>query len=60
MLKAALAFFVLGVLALVFGAYNVAGISLEAGRAMLGAFLILVAISLLLALLTGRTPRQLR
>lgn len=59
MLRAALAFFVLGLVALLFGANGVAGLSIEVGRLLLWVFLILAVISGLAYLITGRSPRNL-
>lgn len=41
MLRAAVLFFAIGLLAVVFGAYGVAGVSIEAGRLLLFVFLAL-------------------
>jgi len=54
MLRAAIAFFVLGLIAILLGAGNVAGVSLEIGQTLLGIFLILAVISLVASLVTGR------
>ena len=54
MLRAALAFFVLGLVAILLGAGNVGGVSLEIGQTLLGVFLILAVISLVASLVTGR------
>lgn len=54
MLRAAIIFFVLGLVAIVLGAYNFAGFSLEVGKIILFAFLVLAALSFLASLLTGR------
>jgi len=60
MLRAAVAFFVLGLLALLFGANGVAGVSMEIGRMLLWVFLILAVISGVAYLANGRaTPRNL-
>jgi uncharacterized membrane protein YtjA (UPF0391 family) len=59
MLRAAIIFFIVGLLAMVLGAYNVAGLSLEVGRLLLGVFVVLAIISLVAGLITGRTPRTL-
>ncbi len=59
MLRAALIFFVLGLVAILFGAGNVAGISLEIGQTLLGIFLILAVISLVASLTNGRRPSAL-
>ena len=57
MLRAALAFFTLGLVAILLGAGNVGGVSLEIGQTLLGVFLILAVISLVASLVTGRrTP----
>jgi uncharacterized membrane protein YtjA (UPF0391 family) len=57
MLRAALAFFVLALVALLFGANGIAGLSVEVGRTLLFVFLILAAISAVMGLLRGRSPR---
>lgn len=54
MLRAALAFFILALVAMLFGASGVAGISIEAGRLLLGVFLFLAVLSFLVSLFTGR------
>lgn len=56
MLRAALVFFVLGLIAILLGAGNVAGVSMEIGQSLLGVFLILAVISLVASLVTGRRP----
>ena len=58
MLRAAIAFFLIALLALILGAYNVAGLSMEVGRILLFVFLILSIISFVLSLFGGR-PRGL-
>lgn len=59
MLRAALIFFVLGLVAILLGAGNIAGISMEIGQTLLGVFLILAVISLVASLVTGRRPSTL-
>ncbi len=59
MLRAALSFFVLGLLALLLGAYNIAGLSIEVGKLLLFVFLALAVVSVLVGLVTGRTPKVL-
>ena len=54
MLRAAIAFFVLGLVAILLGAGNVGGVSLEIGQTLLGVFLILAVISLVASLIGGR------
>ena len=57
MLQAAIAFFVLALLAMVLGAGNIAGISMEIGRTLLWVFLVLAVVSFVASLLTGRSRR---
>jgi uncharacterized membrane protein YtjA (UPF0391 family) len=54
MLRAAIAFFVIALLAMVLGANNVAGISMELGRTLLIVFVVLAIISFLISLAGGR------
>jgi len=58
MLRAALAFFVLALVALLLGASGFAGLSMEIGRILLVAFLILAAISFVVGLVNGRSPKN--
>jgi len=59
MMRAAIAFFILGLLSMLFGAYGLAGLSIEIGRILVGVFLILAVISFVVSLVTGRkTPIQ--
>ena len=58
MIRAALGFFVLALIAYFLGAGGVAGLSMEIGRIIVTVFLILAGISFLGALFTGRSgPR---
>ena len=59
MLRAAIGFFVLGLVAIVFGASGIAGVSMEIGKLLLGVFLVLAVISLVAGLVTGRSTRLL-
>ena len=59
MLRAALVFFVLALIAIIFGATGFAGVSMDIGRTLLGVFLVLAVISLLGGLITGRSPKSL-
>ena len=59
MLRAALAFFVLALFSILLGANGIAGVSMEVGRLLLGVFLVLAAVSAVLYLFTGRSPRNL-
>jgi uncharacterized membrane protein YtjA (UPF0391 family) len=57
MLQAAIAFFVLALVAMVLGAGNIAGVSMEIGRTLLWVFLVLAVVSFIASLLTGRSKR---
>ncbi len=59
MLRAAFLFFVLVLVAMLFGATGFAGVSMEIGQTLLVVFLVLAAISFLFSLLTGKNPRML-
>lgn len=59
MIRAALWFFVLGLVAMLFGAYGIAGLSIEIGKTLLFVFLILAVISFVIGMISGRGPRQL-
>jgi len=59
MLRAALAFFVRALFSILLGANGIAGVSMEVGRLLLGVFLVLAAVSAVLYLFTGRSPRNL-
>jgi uncharacterized membrane protein YtjA (UPF0391 family) len=54
MLRAAIAFFVIGLVAMILGAYNVAGLSLDVGRTLLYVFVVLAIISFVASLIMGR------
>lgn len=54
MLRAAIAFFVLALIAMVLGASGFAGMSMEVGRTLLFVFLVLAVISFVANLLTGK------
>jgi len=59
MLRASLAFFVIGLLAVVLGANNVAGVSIELGKTLLFVFFVLAIISFVASLVTGRGTKTL-
>lgn len=59
MIRAALGFFVLALVAFALGAGGIAGVSMEIGKLLLMVFLVLAVISLVGGLLTGRNPKQL-
>ncbi len=54
MLRAAIIFFVLALLGILFGATGFAGISMDIGKALLGVFLVLAVISFIFSILTGK------
>lgn len=57
MIRAAIGFFILALIAYLIGATGIAGISMEIGRTLLVVFLILAVISFFVSLVTGRKPR---
>ena len=59
MLRAAIAFFILALIAFVLGAYGIAGLSIEIGKLLLVVFLVLAAISLVAGMISGRGHKQL-
>ena len=56
MLRAAIAFFVLALVSFLLGASGIAGMSMEIGRILIFAFLVLAIISLIVGLVSGRRP----
>ena len=61
MLRAAIAFFVIGLLAMLFGAIGVAGLSIEIGKSILGIFIVLAIISFVFSLMgSNKSSRNLR
>lgn len=59
MIRAAITFFVLALVAFLFGANGIAGVSMEIGKTLLLVFLILAAITAVAALVGGRPPKHL-
>jgi uncharacterized membrane protein YtjA (UPF0391 family) len=59
MLRAAITFFILALVAILFGATGVAGMSMDIGRSLLFVFLILAVISFVVSLFGGNKPRPL-
>lgn len=59
MLQAAIAFFVLSLVAVLLGASGIAGISMEIGRTLLIVFLVLAVVSFLVSLVTGKRTSNL-
>ena len=56
MIRAAIAFFVLAIIAFFLGASGIAGISMEIGRTLLVVFLILAVLSFIGSVVTGKKP----
>jgi uncharacterized membrane protein YtjA (UPF0391 family) len=54
MLRAAIVFFVIGLVAFFLGMNGVAGMSVELGKLLLGVFVALAVVGLLVSLVTGR------
>lgn len=57
MLRAAIAFFVLAIVAFILGASGVAGMSMEIGKLLLTIFLVLAVISFIIDLVSRRGQR---
>jgi len=58
MLRAAIAFFVIGLLAMFFGMNNIAGVSMDLGRILLFVFIGLAVLSFLISLVSGTSGRR--
>lgn len=58
MLRAALIFFALALIAVLFGATGFAGVSMDIGKTLLVVFLILAVISFVASLVTGKRPNN--
>ena len=54
MLRAAILFFILGLVSVLLGAYGIAGLSLEIGRVLLAVFLVFAVISFIASIITGK------
>lgn len=54
MLRAAIGFFILALVAMVLGANGVAGVSMEVGKLLVFVFLVIAVLSLLVGLFTGK------
>jgi uncharacterized membrane protein YtjA (UPF0391 family) len=59
MIRAAIGFFVLGLLAVLLGAYNLAGLSIEIGKTLLLVFIVLAVLSAVAGMISGRRSRSL-
>ena len=53
MLRAAITFFVIGLVAMIFGAYGIAGLSVEVGKVLLMVFVVLAILSFVVGLIRG-------
>ncbi|MBA2404744.1 MAG: DUF1328 domain-containing protein [Bdellovibrionales bacterium] len=56
MLRAAITFFILGLISMVLGANGFAGLSIEIGKVLLAVFLIFAVISFIASIVTGKKP----
>jgi|APLak6261662433_1056034.scaffolds.fasta_scaffold87504_2 uncharacterized membrane protein YtjA (UPF0391 family) len=54
MLRAAIIFFVLGLVSVLLGANGIAGLSIEIGKILLTVFLILAVVSFVVSLVSGK------
>ena len=59
MIRASIAFFILGIVAYVVGATGLAGLSVDIGETLLVVFLVFAAISFVAAMVTGKKPQAL-
>jgi uncharacterized membrane protein YtjA (UPF0391 family) len=59
MIRAAIGFFILGIIAMLLGANNVAGISIEVGKTLLFVFILLAVLSAIVGLVMGRGTKLL-
>jgi len=57
MLRAAIAFFILAIVAFILGATGIAGVSMEIGKLLLTIFLVLAVISFIIDLVSRRGSR---
>lgn len=58
MLRAAIVFFIIGLIAIFFGATGFAGMSIEIGKMLLGVFLVLALVSFVVGILSGRNRKS--
>ena len=54
MVRTAISFFILAIIAFILGAYGIAGLSMEIGKTLLFVFLVLAVISYIGGAITGR------
>lgn len=58
MVRAAIGFFVLALIAMLLGVNGIAGVSLEVGKILLGVFLFLAIVSFVTGMFTGKKSKQ--
>lgn len=56
MIRSAIAFFILALFAYIFGAYGIAGVSMDIGKIFIIVFVVLAIISFLGAIISGKKP----
>jgi uncharacterized membrane protein YtjA (UPF0391 family) len=54
MLRASIIFFIIGIIAMIFGAYNIAGMSVEIGKLLLLIFVTLAVVGVIISWLSPR------
>jgi uncharacterized membrane protein YtjA (UPF0391 family) len=59
MLRAAITFFIIGLVAMIFGAYGIAGLSVEVGKILLMVFVVLAILSFVVGLVRGGGNKRL-
>lgn len=57
MVRAAIGFFVLAILAYIFGANGIAGVSMEIGKSLIAIFVILAILAFVMSMFTNRKIR---
>lgn len=57
MLRAAIMFFLMGLLTFLFGLYGIAGVTIDAGKLLFLVFVIFSALSFVAAITTGKTEK---
>jgi uncharacterized membrane protein YtjA (UPF0391 family) len=59
LIRAAITFFILALVAIIFGATGIAGMSMDIGKTLLVVFLFLAVISFIINLVSGNKPKSL-
>lgn len=57
MVSAAITFFIIALVAFIFGATGIAGVSMEIGKTLLLVFLVLAIASYVISLFRGKSPK---